>query len=341
VTIDESISGVELASGKIPGRTATGEVDGQASVRATGQRESPSAAARGYVTFTNRSARPVNVPASTILLAGSVSFATTQALQIGPAIKAGDVLLPATGVAAVQAVQPGESGNLPPGAVTAIGGPLGSQLSVLNSTSMTSGAKATVSYLSSDDQAKARDALRGQLVSQALDKIHSQLNSNDSFLPNPASLGDGAIEDVSYDQSPEQVTSQTQLHMRVLVKGLVFQGGDVNQVVAQSVTQALAKEGAGARLEGGSPLTVSPPELVSNDGSTAQIRVHASGKALVPVDLSAAANRVRGLDPIQARAALRGLPGVADGDVQLWPAWASKVPSFAWRIHTTAISPAD
>ncbi|HEX6512802.1 MAG TPA: hypothetical protein VF157_10915, partial [Chloroflexota bacterium] len=60
---------------------------------------------------------------------------------------------------------------------------------------------------------------------------------------------------------------------------------------------------------------------------------------LSPLNASALASQVRGLGPAAARAALAKAPGVGSADVQLWPAWAHKVPSFSWRIHTAVLNP--
>jgi hypothetical protein len=113
----------------------------------------------------------------------------------------------------------------------------------------------------------------------------------------------------------------------------------VNHVVADQVSQAAGKLGAQAHFQDGIPLTVQPPEVLSNDGTTAKLQVHASASIVVPPNTSTVAERVRGMDAQQAETALESLPGVAAANVQLWPAWTRHVPTFSWRIHVALGGP--
>ncbi|MBV8087807.1 MAG: baseplate J/gp47 family protein [Chloroflexi bacterium] len=335
VTVDESANSVDLGSGTIPGRLVSTEVDGTITVQATGQRDTPDKPATGLVTFTNHTDQPVQVPASTVLLAGSVAFFTTGPITVSPSVDG----FPGTGSATVQASQPGTAGNAPAGSITAIEGPLAGELSVLNSASTLGGTQKKTSFLSADDQSKAKDALRRQLFDQGLATLRSQLDPGASLLANPSDQTDAAVEQLNYTDSPEQVTTQTQLHIRLLVKGLSFDGANVNQVVADQASQAAAKLGPQARFQDATPLTVQPPVILSNDGPTARLQVHASASVVVPPNTATIADRVRGLDAQQAATALESVPGVAAANVQLWPAWARHVPSFSWRIHVALGGP--
>jgi len=339
ITADQSISSPDVSAGEIPAHVAFAEVDGETTVSATGQRPVPNQAARGVVTFTNQTGDPVTVPASTILLAGSKVFFTAQQTYVAPTVSLGDQSLSGTGSTIVQAVQPGEEGNVPAGSITAIQGPLASTLTVINSSALTGGSNKQATYLSADDQAKAKQNLLDQLRQQALDKIHSQIQKNETFLLSPATDGDGAIEQLTFEESPEQVTTATKLHMKVLLRGLTFQGDDVNQVVAASFDRAVAQEAPGAR-QLNAPLVIDPPEVTDNNGANVQMRVHTTGKIMTPLDSRAIEQRARGLPPEEAQAAVASMPGVGQATVKLWPGWAKAVPSLSWRTHVAIGSPA-
>ncbi|MBV9120998.1 MAG: baseplate J/gp47 family protein [Chloroflexi bacterium] len=335
VTVSDGVGGADPAAQTIPGRIAVAEVDGSSLVRATGLRDAPNAAAKGFVIFTNEGPAPVTVPTGTRLLAGSLAFTTTQDATVSQAFTYGDRTSAGTSVVAVQAADPGEQGNVPAGAITAIDGALSGRLSVINRTALIGGSKQQVGYLTADDQTKARESLRLALTDQALQKLHSELAAGDSFVPDANSQTDAGIESATFDLSPDQVSSQTTLHMKVMVKGLTFHNDDVNQVAAAAISQAMRQDGPGARLQDGSPLTVSPPVVLAGDGSTLKLQVHAAGSVVAPIDAAGVPERVKGLSPDKAQAILQSLPGVAQADVQLWPAWAKKVPSFSWRIHVS------
>ncbi|HLY67022.1 MAG TPA: hypothetical protein VKU60_15920, partial [Chloroflexota bacterium] len=332
VMVDGSLNTVDVTGGRIPGQVQSAEVSGQATVTASGQRDQPDQTARGFVTFANLTDQPVTVPKSTILLAGKATFFTLQDAPVSPSLNVGGTAIPGSGSVAVQAVNPGPDGNVAVGAITAVYGDLASKISVKNSTATLGGSNKKLTYLSSDDQAKAKQGLLDDLRRQALDKINSQIERNQTFLPSPSSAGDGAVEELTYAESPEQVTTSTTLYMKVLVRGLAFQGDDVNQVVQQAMESAAQKQGSGAQLSN-VPLTVAPPAVVSNDGGTAELQVHASGRIAPSLNASALADRVRGLDAVSAQSALQRTPGVGQANVQLWPAWARKVPSLSWRTH--------
>ncbi|MFI5269841.1 MAG: hypothetical protein ACHQ7M_20885, partial [Chloroflexota bacterium] len=250
----------------------------------------------------------------------------------------GDTPIPGAGSASVQAADSGDTGNVPVGAITAVQGALASKVSVINRSATTGGSNKKATYLSSDDQAKAKRALLDQLRQQGLDKIRGQIARNETFLPSPDSAGEGAVEELTYAESPEQVTGQTTLHMKVLVRGLTFQGDDVNQVVAQAMDTAARRKASDARLSD-APLAIDPPVVLSNDGATVKLQVHTAGRMSTPLNASALADQVHGMTTATARERLASTTGVAQADVQLWPAWANKVPSFSWRIHTTIVSP--
>jgi hypothetical protein len=341
VTADSSASTIDAAARRIPAKFVTsGEISGQAIVNATGQRDVPDQDAHGVVTFTNQTAQAVTVPKSTIVLAGPIAFATLQDTQVAPTVNAGGVTITGTGSTTVAAVLPGESGNVKVGAITAIDGPLASKLTVKNDAAFTGGSNKKQGFLSADDQAKAKQALLAQLRQQALDRIHGQIARNESFVQSPDSAGDGAVEELTYELSPEQVTSSTTLHLKVMVRGLTFQGDDINQVVQQAMQDAAAKEGSGARLLD-EPLTIQPPVVVGNDGTAVRLQVHATGRMAPPLDRGALQDRVQGLDAATAKAALERTPGIRQASVKLWPAWVRKVPWLAWRVSVAIASPAS
>ena len=341
VTADSSTNTVDLGTGKIPAHVVTsGDVEGSTTISASGQRDVPNQAARGFVTFTNLTDQPVNVPKNTIVLAGKVAFFTASDTAVSPSIKIGSTPIPGAGSASIQAVDPGDAGNVSVGAITAVQGAFALKVSVINRSATTGGSNKKATYLSSGDQAKAKQALLDELRRQALDKIHGQIARNETFLPSPSSEGDGAVEELTYAESPEQVTGQTTLHMKVLVRGLTFQGDDVNQVVAQAMDAAARRLAGNARLSD-APLAIDPPVVVSNDGATIKLRVHATGRVSAPLNATALADHVRGMDASAARNQLSLTPGVGHADVQLWPAWVHKVPALSWRIHTAVASPAN
>jgi hypothetical protein len=339
VVADQAVTSVNSTDHQIPAKLATAEVDGERTVIASGQRDLPGTASRGAVTFTNLTTDALTVPKSTILLAGSKAFFITQDATVSPSLVFADTVAPGTGQAFAQAVDGGDQGNVPAGAITAVQGPLAGKVTVVNRGAFAGGANTKAAYLSADDQAQAKQALLETLRQQAMDKIHGQIARNETFLASPSTNGEGAIEELTFEESPEQVTTQTKLHMKVLIRGLTFQGDDVNQVVGDGFNRAVQQQGAGAKpLD--APLAIDPPVVIGNDGSTINLQVHTSGQIATPIVARNVEQRVRGLAPDAAQSAVLGLPGVGRADVQLWPAWVKRVPSLPWRINVSIANPA-
>ncbi len=338
IVADVQQSDLDTANFRIPARVLTAEIDGQQNVTATGQRDAPDATARGVVTFTNTSPDAISVPVGTIVNAGAVSFSTTQASQVPPATKAGDTSINGSATVPIVALTAGTDGNVKTGSITSISGALAGRLTVLNSAATSGGANKKVSYLSGTDQGTAKEALRQQLVQQGLDRIHSQLQRNQTFIPSTQSQTDDAIEELTYEQTPEQVTNQTVLHMKVLVKGLTFVGDDVNSVVDQAMRNAVKKAPQGLQLMN-DPLVIDPPVVAASDASTVKLQVHAAGHVLTPLNSGALIEGVRGKTAEQARAYLQTAPGAGNAELQLWPAWIGRTSRFAWRIRVEQVNP--
>ena len=339
VVADQSLDRPDVAAGKIPARFLSTEVTGQATVLATGRRAAPDQRARGLVSFTNRTSKPVTVPKSTVVMAGQVAFATTQDTLVSPTLTIAGTAIPGSGESSIQAVDPGKQGNVPAGAIAAVEGPLAAQLTVQNEIPTTGGSTRQARFLSQADQTSAKDALRKQLTQRALAQLRAAVPAHDTFLPDPASLTDSAIEQLTFEQSPALVTRQTVMHMRLLVKGLAFQGKDVNTLVQRAAESAARQRGSQERLVSGS-LAIQPPTVLNNNGRTIRLMVPARGELTTSLSSGAISQAVRGLGAGQARRALLRMPGVKAADVQLWPGWARQVPALSWRVGVTLAEPA-
>ena len=338
VVADSATGSVDLGGGRIPAKTVTAEVTGERVVKASGQRDIPGTPARGTVTFTNLTEDPLTIPNSTIVLAGSKVFFTTLDTTLLPSMTIGGFPVPGTANVFVQSTDGGDQTNVAAGAITAVQGSLAGKVSVVNSAPLTGGSNKTATYLSAEDQAQAKQALLDSLRQQDMDKAKSQIAKNETFLASPSSSGDGAVEELTYEESPEQVTTQTTLHMKVLVRGLIFQGDDVNQVVADSFSRAVAQQAPGSQ-QLNTPLSIDPPVVTGNDGSAINLQVHTSGRIATPIDSRKVEEATSGLDPAAAQAALGKLPGVAKSSIDLWPGWVKKVPAASWRIHVSITDP--
>ena len=65
-------------------------------------------------------------------------------------------------------------------------------------------------------------------------------------------------------------------------------------------------------------------------GESMRVDVTATGRSAAAIDTSEVADRIAGLAPDEAEAALEDLGHTT---VELWPDWVASVPTMAWRIE--------
>ena len=166
------------ASGAIPARPLTIVVEGRKSVPTTGSVSIPAEPARGLVLFSNLTTEIVRIDLGSVVLTSgspSVRYAVTQAGTLAGEPGA-TVLLP------VQAVLPGENGNVPAGAIVAVEGLLGLQLVATNPEALTGGSSITLAAPTDLDRSLAAGELRESLRRAAGEELISMLDENDLLL---------------------------------------------------------------------------------------------------------------------------------------------------------------
>jgi hypothetical protein len=339
IAADTQQNDVNTADGRIPAKFVTAESEGDQDVAATGLRDQPDQSATGIVTFTNKTDQPVVIPKQTVVGNGKVTFATSQDSTVPATIKDGD--LPAiNGIVRIPvvAVAAGPDSNLAARAVNSVTGDVASKVSVTNELPIAGGTTKKQPYLTGDDQAKVRGALRQQLVGQAANSIKQQMGPSQTLLLDDASQGDGAIEEVTFSQSPEQVQTSTRVHMRVLVRGLTFLGDDVNAVVDNAIRDAVSARGSSVQLLP-DPLKIDPPAITNRSSTTVDMSVRASGQVVTRTDANQIADDLRGLDLQSAKRLLATNPGLQQASIEIWPGFDNSLPRFAWRIRVDVLRP--
>lgn len=166
-------------NGGIPAYVITMEVDGQDQEGVTGNASIPDQFASGVVTFTNLTDRAVLVPAGTIVMTlddPPVRFETLAEVQVAPGV--GE-----TAGAAIQAQQPGQSGNVEAGRIKAVAGEAGSSVLVDNPEAAAGGSDSISPAPSQADYDALKERLLTALDEKALEEIESSLAGDKRLLP--------------------------------------------------------------------------------------------------------------------------------------------------------------
>lgn len=178
-----SVSQVEL-NGGVPSKVQTIQVEGITRVKTTGRVMFPTQTSTGTVLVTNLTNHIVNVPIGTVVATDEepvIRFTTTVFQQLST--EAGKVVeIP------VQAVFPGETGNLAAGKIKVVEGDLGLQIIVNNPLPTSGGASQEISAATDVDYQTSKKALLEQLSGKAYDQVHQKMEKDDlllTIIPDP------------------------------------------------------------------------------------------------------------------------------------------------------------
>ena len=319
------------AAGAVPVRALTVVVEGRQSVPATGIARVPAESATGFVLFSNLTTETVRIDIGSIVLTGgspAIRYVITQS-GVLDAEPGATVLLP------VQAVQAGESGNVPAGAVVAIEGLLGLQLTVTNPEAITGGSSLRLSAPTDLDRSLAARQLKDSLRMTAAEELLAQLNADDILLSEtPFLLNTQQESYLPADNSPSDLVEAT---LRLEFQLLTIPWRDVERL-AQVVLDAGLEPGFEPLGEMITVEFVTEPEVDAEGNASWTIRAERQVRSNPSIDRWLPS--ILGSTPENA-ARIIGEENVlgADPQVQLFPAWWPRLPLLPIQIETSIITP--
>lgn len=337
VQASAAFSGVSL-SGRLPARLVEVEVEGREQIPASGSQLVPQTPASGSVVFTNLTGVALELPAGSIVTTGQaprIRFATTRPGSLPG--EAGSLLtLP------VQAVNPGESGNLPAASLTALEGPAGLNVAVTNPAPTTGGGDQAVPAPSQADRQRLYAQLAAGLEQTAAGELLGSpgtpglIDPGDLLLTPQPALAE-VLEEI-YTPADDSPSASIELSLRLRFQVQVVRQADL-QALAAAVLDANLP--AGYRPAGGEILIRNQAAPVVDAGGTAAWRIQASRPIQAHPDPQATAALLTGLSPQQAAARLAERLDLAQApNIRLFPAWWPRLPLLAFRITVqTAGSP--
>lgn len=187
----------QIKDGKIPARmlTKTGLI--VYDLPASGSKIEGITPAQGQVMFLNENTEPLVVPENTIVQSMTGPRYRTQAAVTVPPAKQGFLLgvkvSSTSGQAQVQvtAETPGTQGNVGPGKITVLFGPLGRRLKVINSSAVTGGTDRRVPVINEEDVARACLEAQRQMELQAPEELRTLAGEEQILLAESAALKAG------------------------------------------------------------------------------------------------------------------------------------------------------
>ena len=185
--VDPTISS---SSSRISGQTVTAEITGSKRIDTTGRVRLPQTASTGEVEITSLTDEEIVVPRGTGLRAGEIRFLTSEEVEL----EGGEGSIVSV---AVEAAEPGISGNVAAEAIDSVEGPLGFLITVNNPETIRGGRDRVTSSVTADDMETLREQLEQELMENAEIALLTQLDGGFELVP--GSLRITEVVDERYD----------------------------------------------------------------------------------------------------------------------------------------------
>lgn len=312
-------------SGLLPIETIPVEVEGRDSIPVSGITRVPADKASGEVTFTNLGVSPVSIPQGTIvrtLDAEPKRFTTTRSARVAAGPNS-QVVIP------IVAVEAGAQGNLGPGRLQAIEGPLGIELRVTNENPTAGGTLRNVPAVSQSDRQELEQRLLETLEQTAIDEFFASEWRSDLLLTPTPNRAEIVIE--TYSAEAGSSAEELELRLRVLYEF---------QIVPQAEIESLASQALDANLPENYVALPGRLEIAHLEYPTLDRTGKASWPMQVKRDIQSqpdrleAANRAAGRTPEQVRQEFSaGMDLRQQPEIELRPGWWPRLPLLPNRIQ--------
>jgi hypothetical protein len=323
VEIAESAgSGIPL--GGLPAQVLRASVSGTQSTRITSRAAIPQEYSRGTARFQNLSQSPVIVPSGTVVLSISpraVRFTTVDEARLDGKVQA-FVDVP------IEALEPGEIGNVAANTLQALEGRLGASVSVTNPEPTTGGTETMEVVASDADRNRLRLLLLITLREDAETDLIGSIGEADLLLPNSMVLV-GVQEEV-FDPAQGKPGSLLSLKMRADFAAKWVKAEDLKRL-AEATLNASVPAGFHGAAETLQFELATPPTQDFAETWHLVLRVRRS--ILRDVDAFRASQLVRGLPSAEAVHVLQAqLPLAEAPEIRLIPSWWPVLPLIPFRI---------
>jgi hypothetical protein len=324
LTADPSATTINLSAGSLPTYIQEVTVEGTDSITTTGIMTVPEKTASGVLNFTNRSKTDITLPAGTI-----VATLGTEHVRF-ELVSADDIIIkPKKSVLVeAQALKPGTSGNLPADSLVALEGALGNQLVVTNPDATSGGEDIAVPTGTAQDLQAIRARLTSRLIQEALTGLHTNLPSDDTLLPQSATIS--KILEETYYPTAGVPADQVEVTLQLIIKVQVVPG-DLLRQMASTIFDSDIPPGYSPVIN---TLAITPLTMPTLEaGSKVSWTVSASRKLLADIPKDIAVASITGASIEQAAERLSAsMPLAAHAQIELIPNWWPRLPLLAMRI---------
>ncbi len=328
MTASLALEGPDNDIGRIPARFVSAAQELSRTGPVSARKLLPTAKATGVLLAVNQTQEPVTVPSGTVVQTG-----TGQAIRF---VTTAEVTVPASSQyqqpVSIEAVEPGESGNVPPNSITHIAGPFVFQLWITNPQPTTGGTSELRPVVALADSDRLQVELLAEAEATAWQILATAL-ADGEWLP-PASL-DVALQWTATDFFPGEETEALTMTMMVNISGIAVHTDDMVAYVMRQVAQHTP---AGGLLQPASlDLSLQPDPVWT--GAELNFAVAAAVDYVPEIQAQQVRQAVAGLSPEEAVARLAVWSPAGTPQVELFPPTQATLPRLSHRIRVHAHVP--
>lgn len=219
ITADTSAQAVDITTSVIPAQIIKVTVETTATTPTSGIQTLESALATGTVTLTNETDTPLTISPNTTL---STSAGTPILFRIvsGTTVPAGIGQRVEVGIEALQTAA-GSVGNVEPGMINSLIGPLEDSVTVINLVPTTGGESRSVNVVNADDMVGLLNSVRVQLQSLAFEELEARLTDKQLIIIESIRIEEERNDWTTYSHDIDDVTDSLSLTMRAVVSAMV------------------------------------------------------------------------------------------------------------------------
>jgi len=307
------------SSNMVQGQPVSAEISGAARIETTGRIRLPQEAATGEIEFINLSDEAVLIPEGTGLRAEEVRFLTAEPAELEPGADTSIVV-------AIEAAEPGISGNVAAGAIDSVEGPLGFLVTVTNLEATRGGRDQLAGAVSERDMEILRRDLEVELLESAEEVLATELNRGYQIVP--GSLRVAEVVEERYDIGVGNAAESLGLALILKIDGLGYSVPLVREAAEQELLSALPKN---RTLIPGS-LSLKAVDATA-DWPSMEILFEVKGAVAKTVDRDLMRQSILGDPKAEAATRLKQLLGLEQAPlIQTTPSWMPWVPWLGMRI---------
>jgi hypothetical protein len=331
IVVDPSAKKADPATGRLPGRAISREVQETATAPATGRKNVPDAKASGEVVLLNRSAQPVSVPKGSIVTAGAVKFATQSDVTVSPSRAAATTQSFGMATVRVLAVTGGVSGNVDRNQINRIEGPAANALTVQNNAPTRGGTDRPISYVTEEDRRKLQEGLTRTLSDRLAQQVKADLPPADKETVVPWAGQNPSVVEATFSKNVDEEAQTFGLTLKLRYGATAFANDAYNGFVRQAAA-AGAKDLKPGFAVAPDSVQPEPPAVAGVENGVVRLTGRVRATATSRVDLGALRAALAGRPAADAHAHLAQLPGSTGYELRSRGPLPGRLPFFGWQI---------